>query len=130
LVDDIQIGDFHFPWESKNNKRSPPGIPEAKHWAIDPAGVDQAGTVYSVQGFETSHVGVIFGPDLVVRNGTWFAQPEMNYSNGLRKRSPDDALPYLKRIYRTLLSRPMESCSVFWMDAETEAYIASRQLRV
>jgi len=130
LVDDIQIGDFHFPWESKNNKRPPPGIPEAKHWAIDQAGVDQAGTVYSVQGFETQHVGAIFGPDLVVRNGRWLAQPKMNYSNSLRKKPPDVALPYLKRIYRTLLSRPMESCSVFCTDAETQAYLASRLLPV
>ena len=67
--DDIVIGDFHFPWESKINKRPPPGIPEAKYWAIDPAGVNQAGTVYSVQGFETQHVGVIVGPDLVNRDG-------------------------------------------------------------
>jgi len=40
------------------------------------------------------------------------------------------ALPYLKRIYRTLLSRPMESCSVFCTDAETQAYLASRLLPV
>jgi hypothetical protein len=32
LVDDIEIGDFRFPWESKIGKRPPPGIPEAKHW--------------------------------------------------------------------------------------------------
>jgi DUF2075 family protein len=81
------------------------------------SGVEQAGTVYSVQGFETQHVGVILGPDLVVRNGRWSAQPDMNYSNSLRRKPPDVALPYLKRIYRTLLSRPMESCSVFCMDA-------------
>ena len=27
LVDDIQIGDFRFPWESKNGKRPPPAFP-------------------------------------------------------------------------------------------------------
>ena len=53
LVNDIVIGDFNFPWEAKNGKKPPPGIPEAKYWAIDPAGINQAGTVYSVQGFET-----------------------------------------------------------------------------
>ena len=67
------IGDFRFPWESKINKKPPPGIPEAKYWALDPAGVNQAGTVYSVQGFETQHVGVIIGPDLLRREGTWVA---------------------------------------------------------
>ncbi len=129
LVDDIQIGDFRFPWESKNGKRPPAGIPEAKHWAIDPAGVGQAGTVYSVQGFEMQHVGVIVGPDLIVRNGRWVADPRKNFSNGLRAKPPDVALPYLKRIYRTLLSRATQSCSVFCVDEETRGYIASRIVR-
>jgi uncharacterized protein len=123
LVDDIIIGDFHFPWEAKNGKKPPPGIPEAKYWAIDPAGVNQAGTVYSVQGFETSHVGVIIGPDLVNRNGEWIAQPRFNFSNHLRRQAPSVALPYLKRIYRTLLSRCMRSCSVYCTDDETRYYL-------
>jgi hypothetical protein len=125
LVDDIRIGDFRFPWEAKNGKRPPPGIPEAKYWAIDPAGVNQAGTVYSVQGFETQHVGVILGPDLVVRDSTWEAVPRNNYSNKLRKVPPHVALPYLKRIYRTLLSRGMQSCSVCCVDEETRYYLES-----
>jgi hypothetical protein len=129
LVDDIVIDDFSFPWEAKNGKRPPPGIPEAKHWAIDPAGVNQAGTVYSVQGFEMDHVGVILGPDLVIRAGRWVAQPERNFSNGLRRKAPEVALPYLKRIYRTLLSRPMKSCSVYCVDPETQTYLAAQVIR-
>lgn len=129
LVEDIQIGDFHFPWESKNDKRPPPGIPEAKYWAVDPAGVEQAGTVYSVQGFETAHVGVIIGPDLVVRNGKWVADPRKNFSNSLRAKPPAIALPYLKRIYRTLLSRPTKSCTVFCVDEETRAFLSGRLVR-
>jgi hypothetical protein len=128
LVDDIRIGDFRFPWEAKNGKRPPPGIPEAKFWAIDPAGVNQAGTVYSVQGFETQHAGVILGPDLVVREGAWEALPRNNFSNKLRKEPPHVALPYLKRIYRTLLSRGMQSCSVCCVDEETRYFLESQLL--
>jgi hypothetical protein len=129
LVEDIVIGDFRFPWEAKNGSKPATGIPEAKLWAIDPAGVDQAGTVYSMQGFEARHVGVIIGPDLVRRNGEWIAQPQYNYSNGLRRRHRDMALPYIKRIYRTLLSRAMNSCSVFCVDEETRQYFESRLIR-
>lgn len=129
LAGDIVIGDFRFPWESKSGKRPPPGIPEAKHWAIDPAGVGQAGTVYSVQGFEMGHVGVIIGPDLVVRDGRWVAAPRKNYSNSLRAKPPEVALPYLKRIYRTLLSRPTQSCSVYCVDEETRLYVAAHTVR-
>ncbi|MFN8463974.1 MAG: DUF2075 domain-containing protein [Caldilineaceae bacterium] len=130
LVDDIQIGDFRFPWEAKNNKKPPPGIPEAKHWAIDPAGVNQAGTVYSVQGFETQHVGVILGPDLLRREGRWEAVPRNNFSNNLRSKPPHVVLPYLKRIYRTLLSRGMKSCSVYCVDEETRFFLDSHLLPV
>jgi uncharacterized protein len=129
LVEDIVIGDFRFPWEAKSGKRPPSGIPEAKHWAIDPVGVDQAGCVYSVQGFEMDHVGVIFGDDLVVRDGQWVAQPTNNFSNGLRKKPPHIALPYIKRIYRTLFSRPMRSCSVFCVDDETRVHLAAHLIR-
>ena len=129
LVDDIVIGDFRFPWEAKNGKRPPRRIPEAKHWAIDPAGVGQAGTVYSVQGFEMSHVGVIIGPDLAVRDGQWVADPGNNFSNGLRRKSPEVARPYIKRIYRTLLTRPTQSCSVFCVDEETQEFLGGRSIR-
>jgi hypothetical protein len=129
LVEDIQIGAFRFPWEAKNGKRPPPGIPEARYWALEPAGVGQAGTVYSVQDFEMDHLGVIIGPDLFVRSGTWMADPTKNFSNALRRKPPAVALPYIQRIYRTLLSRPMRSCRVYCTDAETREYLGSRLLR-
>jgi uncharacterized protein len=128
LVNDIAIGNFRFPWELKNRKRAAPGIPEARVWAIEPAGAEQAGTVYSMQGFEAGHVGVIIGPDLVNRNGAWVAQPKHNYSNDLRRKKPEEAIRYIKRIYRTLLSRGMQSCSVYCVDDETRSFIESRLL--
>jgi DUF2075 family protein len=126
LVEDIEIGDFRFSWEAKNNSRPALGIPKAKWWAVDPAGVDQAGTVYSMQGFESPHVGVIIGPDLVVKRGQWVAVPSHNHSRDLRRQLPEVALPYIKRIYRTLLSRAMDSCSVYCVDEGVRDYIRSR----
>jgi hypothetical protein len=69
------------------------------------------------------------GPDLVVRGGRWVAQPGENFSNGLRKKAPEVALPYLKRIYRTLLSRPMKSSTVYCVDEETCAYLEAHIVR-
>ena len=75
------------------------------------------------------HVGVIVGPDLVVRDGRWVAHPGKNFSNGLRKKPPEVALPNLKRIYRTLLSRPTKSCAVYCVDPETRAYFDAHVIR-
>ena len=126
LVDDIVIGDFAFPWELKNGKKGERGIPEAKHWAVDPAGAEQAGTVYSVQGFEFRQVGILMGPDLVSREGRWVAEPRANFRNGIRAKSPEVASVFLRRIYRTLLTRPLRSVRVYSVDAETRAFLRSR----
>jgi hypothetical protein len=125
LINDIVIGDFAFPWELKNGKRGKKGVPEAKHWAVDPAGADQAGTVYSVQGFEFRNVGVLMGPDLVIRDGRWMANPQANYRRVLRAKPADVASEYLRRIYRTLLTRPRQALRIFSVDEQTRAFLRS-----
>jgi type I restriction system adenine methylase HsdM len=126
LVNDIVIEDFAFPWELKNGRRGKPGVPEAKHWAVDPAGAEQAGTVYSVQGFEFRHVGVLMGPDLVIRDGRWVANPTANFRNSIRGKSSEVASVYLRRIYRALFTRALRGARVFSVDAETRAFIRSK----
>ncbi|HEY1836099.1 MAG TPA: DNA/RNA helicase domain-containing protein, partial [Rhizomicrobium sp.] len=130
LVNDIVIGDFALPWELKNGKKGAAGIPEAKFWAIEPAGAEQVGTVYSVQGFEFRHVGVLMGADLVVRNGRWEANPRQNFRNSLRGKTPNIASTYLRRIYRTLFTRPLRSIRVYSVDEETRAFLRSRTERL
>ena len=126
LVKDIVIGDFQFPWELKNGKKGLPGIPQAKLWAIVPEGADQVGSVYSVQGFEFSYVGVILGPDLVRRDACWVVNPRANYRNSLRAKTQEVASPFIRRIYRALLTRPMKGARVYSVDAETRDYLRSR----
>lgn len=125
LVNDIVIGDFVFPWELKYGL-SNPRAPEARYWAVDPAGTEQAGMVYSVQGFEFRHVGVLMGPDLVIRGGRWVANPTANFHGSLRAKSPNGASLYLRRIYRTLFTRALRSVRVYSVDEETQEYIRSR----
>lgn len=129
LVNDIVIGDFTFPWELKSGKRGKPGIPEAKHWAIVDAGIDQAGTVYSAQGFEFRHVGLIMGSDLVIRNGGWVVNPRANFRKSIRAKPPDVASIYIRQIYRALFTRPRQSIRVYSVDAETRAFLRLKMMR-
>lgn len=126
LVNDIRIGDFAFPWELKSREVGKPGVPEARYWAIRPGGTEQAGTVYSVQGFEFPHVAVLMGPDLVIRNGTWVAIPAANFRTSLSTKSPEVASIYLRRIYRTLFTRGLVSVRLYSVDEETREFIRSR----
>jgi hypothetical protein len=62
-----------------------PGIPKSEFWASAPEGIDQVGCVYTAQGFEFDHVGVIVGPDLVYRpmDGGWVGQREQPHDRGV-----------------------------------------------
>ena len=115
LVEDVVIGDFKMPWENKK---------EFWKWATDPSGMNQIGTVYTAQGFEFDYVGVIFGDDLVYRNGTWVGQPWKSYDRSTK--SSDDYVKHAKNVYRVLMSRAHRGVYVYFMDDETRRYFESR----
>lgn len=130
LVDDVVIGDFRVPWEAKHGKRVAPGIPDASLWAYDPGGVNQVGTVYTIQGFEFDYVGVIFGKDLVYNPGTkvWECKPE-NSHDSMIKRNNADITKHLKNVYRVLLSRAHKGVFVYFMDENTRKFFESRVIK-
>jgi DUF2075 family protein len=84
----------------------------------------------SAQGFEFDYAGVIFGKDLVVRNGEWVGVVEEHaksdkqfYGDGvaiIQTRRPKRSL---KNIYRVLLTRGRKGSYVFFQDAETKSYV-------
>lgn len=128
LVDDIVIGDYRRPWDAKpGNWRLAPGIPSAALWATDPAGIDQIGCVYNIQGFELDYVGVIWGLDLVYRfdRQEWVGD-RAHSADSVVRRSRDRFSELVKNTYRVLLSRGMKGCYVCFLDKETEQFVRSR----
>ena len=122
LVDDVVIDNWRMPWNAKSDKgRLAPGIPKESEWARNPNGVEQVGCIYTAQGFEFDYAGVIFGPDLVIRNGEWIGQPDRSHDRAV-KRGGDQFIDYVKNVYRVLLSRGMKGCYVHFMDEETRAW--------
>lgn len=128
LKKDVVIGDFAMTWEAKNEAtRLAPGIPKAALWAYDPNGVDQIGSIYTIQGFEFDYVGVIFGPDLRYNpeSKSWEGHPESS-ADGVVKRDKDRFMELVKNTYRVLLSRGMKGCYMYFMDENTRKYFESR----
>jgi hypothetical protein len=131
LEADVVIGDWSMPWNAKpDSGRLAPGIPASHFWATDPGGLNQVGCVYTAQGFEFDHVGVIWGRDLVwrARNG-WILQPEHNKDTAARRglaKHPERFAVLVAQTYRVLLTRGMRSCTIFFEDPETENFIRSR----
>jgi DUF2075 family protein len=128
LVDDVVIGDYRRPWDAKPGSNNlAPGIPSASLWATEPAGIDQIGCVYNIQGFELDYVGVIWGEDLVYRfdKNEWIGDRTKSADNVV-KRSEAAFVDLVKNTYRVLLSRGMKGCYVHFMDKETEQFVRSR----
>lgn len=103
-----------------------------------PHSIDQVGCIHTVQGLEMDYVGVIIGPDLVVRDGRVITQPgeRAKTDRSLRgyktafANDPAAATAKADRIirntYRTLMSRGIKGCFVYCTDPETQDWFAAR----
>ncbi|MFV8249867.1 DNA/RNA helicase domain-containing protein [Bdellovibrio bacteriovorus] len=106
----------------------------ASLWILDPNSVTEAGCIHTSQGLELDYIGVIVGPDLLVRNGLVVTVPEgrskMDQSikgyKSLSKKNPEQASKLvdgiIRNTYRALMTRGMKGCYIFCTDPETNAY--------
>lgn len=128
LVKDVRIGDFAMPWETHGQITKPPkGYVKWFEWAYKPEGFKQVGCIYTAQGFEFDYVGVIIGDDLKFDGDKDRLVGDMSATKDptLRKSRENFEL-HVKNIYRTLLTRGMRGCYVYFTNKETEKYFQSR----
>lgn len=124
LVKDVVIGDFAMPWETHEKIGSPPkGYVKWYEWAYKPEGIKQVGCIYTAQGFEFDYIGVIIGKDLIYdpKQDKLIADISETADPTLR-RNKDNFETYIKNIYRTLLSRGMKGCYVYFVDDQTRQF--------
>lgn len=100
-------------------------------WITAPKSIEEVGCIHTCQGLELDYVGVIVGPDLVVRNGCLVTNPNarsrMDRSirgwKRLMLEDPSGTSDRVDRIirntYRTLMTRGMKGCYVYFTDDET-----------
>ncbi|MFF1399447.1 DNA/RNA helicase domain-containing protein [Streptomyces sp. NPDC058287] len=79
--------------------------PRSQLWASHSGGHQQIGCIYTAQGLEYHHSGVIIGPDLTWNNGRWEAHPSQSRDDTLRNLPAEQYLRYALNIYRVLLTR-------------------------
>jgi len=107
-------------------------------WLIQPDSHQQVGCIHTCQGLELDYVGVIIGPDLIVRDGELVTIPSARAKtdtslNGYKKelkvnpaRAAKKADEIIRNTYRTLMSRGMKGCYVWFADEETAAYFREK----
>ena len=100
--------------------------------------MEEVGCVHTCQGLEVDTIGVIIGPDLVVRDGQLLVNPTARARSdksltGWRQALETDPGATQQRVsrlirntYRTLMSRGMKSCWVFACDPQLQAYLRER----
>ena len=68
-------------------------LDDTNTWADDKGRIDEVGCIHTAQGLELDYVGVIIGPDMIIKN-----------------------------TYRTLMTRGMKGCYIYSVDPETQRY--------
>lgn len=96
-----------------------PLAPHSQLWASHTGGHQQIGCIYTAQGLEYHHAGVIIGPDLTWQNGQWQAHPRQSRDTALRHLSPAQYLPYALNTYRVLLTRGTHTTHIHATDPDT-----------
>jgi hypothetical protein len=104
-------------------------------WIMKDHSVEQIGCIHTCQGLELDYVGVIFGHDLVIRDGQWVEFPDRRDKHdksikGYYKLLLEDHLAAQRRAreiirntYRTLMTRGLKGCYLYSVDEETNAYL-------
>lgn len=106
-------------------------------WIIAEESVSEIGCIHTCQGLELDYVGVIIGPDFVIRSGEAITDFNARSSNdsslkglkGLAKKNLPEAKKIadeiIKNTYRTLMTRGMKGCFLYCTDSETREYFRS-----
>jgi uncharacterized protein len=115
--------DFQMQWNLAS---------DSSLWIMKEESINQIGCIHTCQGLEIDYVGVIIGPDLLIRNGKVVTDPSKRASSdksvfGWKKLMKEEPLRaaaeldlIIKNTYRTLMTRGMKGCYIFSDDEETK----------
>jgi DUF2075 family protein len=107
-------------------------------WIIKEGSIEQVGCIHTSQGLELDYVGVIVGPDLTISGHELVTDPSARAKtdrslHGYKKEfkvNPEDATrkadELIRNTYRTLMSRGMKGCYVYFTDPVTADYFKRR----
>jgi uncharacterized protein len=142
------VAGYCWEWESKKNPEACDIVlPEhdfrmrwnltedGSLWILKPSSINEIGCIHTCQGLELDHVGVILGPDFLVRDGVVETHPEARarYDSSIRgwkkamkadpERTRRETRAIILNTYRTLMSRGMRGCYLYSVDEETNDYL-------
>ena len=114
---------------------------DGSEWIISPKSVEEVGCIHTCQGLEVDYVGVIVGRDLIAIDGILKTDPSARAKTdaslkGYKKEFKEDPISadlkadeLIRNTYRTLMSRGMKGCYVYFVDEATSDYFKSKLLK-
>jgi DUF2075 family protein len=145
------VAGYCWNWASKNDSKAfdivfPEYGYKAKwnlteygnEWIFNPKSVEEVGCIHTCQGLEVDYVGVIVGEDLIVVDGELVTDPSARAKSDKslagyikeRKENPAEADikadELIRNTYRTLMTRGMKGCYVYFTNEETRKYFEER----
>lgn len=145
------VAGYCWDWKSKTDQAATdvniPGYGFAMKWNLTKDGstwiiakdsINEIGCIHTCQGLELDYVGVVVGPDLKYRNGRIVTDVRERSGNdrsimGIKtmlRENKSEALKLADRIikstYRTLMTRGMKGCYVYFCDKQLEDYFRNR----
>lgn len=128
---DVVIPQFNFKkrWNLNSDKNL---------WIIGDESVNEIGCIHTCQGLDIDYVGVIVGNDMRYEDGkiiTDIRERSRNdqsvkgfgaLSKTQKEKSVQDADEIIKNTYRTLMTRGMKGCYVYFYDSALAEYFQSR----
>ena len=124
----VEIGNWKRPWnreiiryDTKKDVREVKGLA----WAEQPKTINEAGSTYTIQGFDLNYAGVIIGPSVKYRNGKIVFDPSCSYNKkATNKRTLEDGSKvsfgeeFLKNELGVLLTRGVNGLYIYACDEE------------
>jgi DUF2075 family protein len=123
-LSDIKIDEFGY--KATWNLTS-----DGSEWIISPKSVEEVGCIHTCQGLEVDYIGVIIGRDLIAVDGVLKTDPSARAKTdkslaGYKKELKEDPVSaeikadeIIRNTYRTLMSRGMKGCYVYFVDPTT-----------
>lgn len=124
-LNDIIIGDYSATWNLASHGQA---------WIVHPDSVKEVGCIHTCQGLELDYIGVIIGPDIIIKNGQVITDATKRANTdqslkGIKKKTQENPIEakfltdmIIKNTYRTLMTRGMKGCYIYCVDQETQEY--------
>lgn len=128
----VEAGNLTIPWNLQldYDKRANKG----RAWAEQEHTINEAGSTYTIQGFDLNYVGVIIGPSVKYRNGQIIfdgdasknnkATRNRTLSDGTKQKFPEELL---KNELNVLLTRGVRGLYLYAVDEELQEALLKAQ---